>query len=42
MECRATLTPNQAVDLMDGRWYVNVHTTSYPSDKLRGQLLMVN
>ena len=41
-EGRATLTPNQAIDLMDGRWYVNVHTTSYPLGELRGQLRVVN
>jgi CHRD domain len=35
----ATLTDAQAADLMDGRWYVNVHTAANPGGELRGQLL---
>lgn len=41
-EGRATLTPQQAVDLLDGRWYVNVFTAPYPSGELRGQLRVVH
>ena len=41
-EGRATLTPQQARDLLSGRWYVNVSTTVYPSGELRGQLEQVN
>lgn len=41
-EGRATLTANQAVDLIDGRWYVTVYTTNYPAGELRGQLRVVN
>jgi hypothetical protein len=41
-EGRATLSPNQVVDLMDGRWYISVYTTSYPSGELRGQLRVVH
>lgn len=41
-EGRATLTANQAVDLLDGRWYVSVYTSAYPSGELRGQLRVVN
>ena len=41
-EGRATLTANQAVDLVDGRWYVTVYTTNYPAGELRGQLRVVN
>jgi hypothetical protein len=41
-EGRATLTPQQARDLLSGRWYVNVSTTVYPSGELRGQLQQVN
>ena len=41
-EGRATLNANQAIDLMDGRWYVSVYTTAYPSGELRGQLRVVN
>lgn len=40
-EGRATLTPQQAVDLVDGRWYVNVVTTGFPSGEVRGQLRVV-
>lgn len=41
-EGRATLTANQAVDLLDGRWYVTVYTTAYPTGELRGQLRVVH
>lgn len=41
-EGRATLTPAQAVDLMSGRWYLNVQTTANPTGELRGQLLVVH
>jgi hypothetical protein len=35
----ATLTDAQVADLMDGRWYVNVHTDANKGGELRGQLL---
>ena len=41
-EGRAILTPQQARDLLSGRWYVNVSTTVYPSGELRGQLEQVD
>ena len=41
-EGRATLTPQQAADLVGGRWYVSVFTSSYPQGELRGQLQVVN
>ncbi len=40
-EGRATLTPQQAVDLLDGRWYVNVMTNVYPAGEVRGQVRIV-
>ncbi|WP_423454967.1 CHRD domain-containing protein [Ottowia sp. VDI28] len=40
-EGRATLSPQQAVDLVDGRWYVNVMTSSFPAGEVRGQLRVV-
>lgn len=40
-EGRATLTPQQAVDLVDGRWYVNVVTSGFPAGEVRGQLRVV-
>ncbi|MDR2154505.1 MAG: CHRD domain-containing protein [Burkholderiaceae bacterium] len=40
-EGRATLTPQQVEDLLQGRWYVSVFTTTYPAGELRGQLRVV-
>lgn len=40
-EGRATLTPQQAVDLLDGRWYVNVMTNTHPAGEVRGQMRIV-
>ena len=38
MEGSATLTDQQAADLMAGRWYVNVHTEANKAGELRGQM----
>ena len=38
-EGTATLTDVQANDLMIGLYYVNIHTDTYPSGELRGQLI---
>jgi CHRD domain len=32
------LTDDQIADLMAGKWYVNVHTASYPGGEIRGQI----
>lgn len=40
-EGRATLTPQQATDLMGGLWYVNISTTNYPDGEIRGQVRVV-
>lgn len=40
-EGRATLTPQQANDLLQGLWYVNVFTGNYPAGEIRGQLRVV-
>lgn len=40
-EGRATLTPEQATDVLAGRWYVSVDTPLYPRGELRGQLQVV-
>lgn len=32
------LTPEQESQLMDGLWYVNIHTTVFPGGEIRGQL----
>lgn len=34
----ATLTDNQATDLLAGKWYANIHTAMNPGGELRGQM----
>jgi len=34
----ATLTPEQAADLVAGKWYVNVHTAANGPGEIRGQV----
>ena len=41
-EGRATLTPQQAQDLLAGLWYVNVATSMFPAGEVRGQLRVVH
>jgi len=41
IEGQATLTPAQAADLLDGKWYANVHTAANPGGEIRGQVLPV-
>ena len=41
IEGKATLTPDQAKDLLDGKWYFNVHTAAYPSGEICGQVVKV-
>jgi hypothetical protein len=36
---QTTLTSAQAADLLAGKWYVNVHTSTYPGGEIRGQVL---
>lgn len=36
-----TITPTQVNELMNGLFYVNVHTTAFPGGEIRGQLLAV-
>jgi hypothetical protein len=35
----ATLTPEQAKDLTDGKWYFNLHTSANPRGEVRGQVV---
>jgi hypothetical protein len=35
----ATLTENQATDLLAGKWYANIHTSANPGGELRGQMM---
>jgi len=34
----ATLTDAQVTDLLDGKWYVNLHTAANPGGEVRGQV----
>lgn len=36
---KATLTPEQAKDLLSGQWYFNLHTSANPGGEIRGQVL---
>lgn len=36
---QTTLTSGQVADLLAGKWYVNVHTSTYPGGEIRGQVL---
>jgi hypothetical protein len=40
MEGRATLTPEQARELIAGNWYANVHTVDHPGGEIRGQMIL--
>ena len=33
-----TLTPQQAADLLAGRWYVTIKTEKYPNGEIRGKV----
>jgi len=35
----ATVTAQQAADIASGLWYLNIHTSTFPSEEIRGQLL---
>ena len=35
----ATLTPEQAKDLTDGKWYFNLHSAGNPHGEVRGQVV---
>jgi hypothetical protein len=39
---QATLTDDQAGDLLAGKWYFNVHTAQNPGGEIRGQVLRTN
>jgi hypothetical protein len=36
-----TVTDAQAKDLMDGRWYFNIHTPANPGGEIRGQVVRI-
>jgi len=35
----AHLTDEQAGQLLDGQWYINIHTAAHPDGEIRGQVL---
>lgn len=37
---QATLTPQQAAELMAGKWYVNIHTRAHPGGEIRGWMVV--
>jgi hypothetical protein len=36
---KTTITPEQAKDLEDGKWYFNLHTAANPGGEIRGQVV---
>ena len=42
IEGEKTLTDAQASDLMNGKWYFNIHTAANPGGEIRGQVLPAN
>src|SRR4051794_26480761 len=39
VEGSATLTDEQAADLMGGKYYINIHTAANPGGEIRGQVM---
>lgn len=35
----ATITPDQVKQVLDGTWYVNIHTAANPAGEIRGQVM---
>lgn len=35
----ATLSPPQVSDVLAGRWYINIHTSTNPGGEIRGQVV---
>lgn len=40
MDGTIAITTTDATDLVEGRWFVNIHTSANPNGEIRGQLLM--
>lgn len=36
-----TITPAQGTDLVNGLWYINIHSSAFPPGEIRGQVLRV-
>ena len=35
----ATITAAQAAELLEGKWYINLHTAAHPDGEIRGQVV---
>ena len=35
----ATLTAEQTAELLEGKWYINLHTATHPDGEIRGQVV---
>lgn len=35
----AIITAEQAAQLLEGKWYINLHTATYPDGEIRGQVV---
>ena len=35
----ATLTAEQTAELLEGKWYLNLHTATHPNGEIRGQVV---
>lgn len=40
MKGEATITNEQKTQLLDGKWYVNLHTAANPDGEIRGQVMV--
>ena len=38
----ATLTAAQTAELLEGKWYINLHTAAHPDGEIRGQVMKKN
>jgi hypothetical protein len=39
-EASAVLTPQQATELLAGKWYISIQTAAHPTGEIRGQLIL--
>ncbi len=42
IDATATISAEQAKDLLDGKWYFNLHTAANPGGEIRGQVTKSN
>lgn len=41
MSGSATISDDQEAQLLDGLWYINIHTEAYPAGEIRGQVQVI-